>query len=513
MLIVSRISRMLLGAAMVLFIFTGPATAQAPTVTVEVAPKTVQLVPDREARAEVVLRNTSGETVSDVRVSWFTGASLTVRSEGQPADVLGPYGQSAVTLWLTQDGAEPVSDAVQLRVDYSWRRTGGEPVPQILLSSFEVKSPARESIAQVATVEVKTTLESLSEKRPGKVYLAITDVAGVPVHVKSVEPGGPSFIKFGPPDQQDFDLKPRETRVVAIEVSTADAVQPGKQLLLFQVVLEWGKGETAKMVQTSTVDVGVFGESAIVQALGLPSFLLLPGFLLLTVMGLLWKISKSKEQPDFPFELKSPEFWAVAISVSMVVAFLYPVVTGRLYGSPRNYLESYGFFDVVLVWGASVALGIVLWFLLFLVVRAGRAWKQLPIPSTKDKPWTILRKLHRQGLGIVLKQAVVAVQGRDINAFLIEKLNVDNKYIWVAPGMTLKWKPAATVELKDQVDALFGKKDSQGALDLADLVEQGRKEGKLDVIWNEGEGLSGPYQVKTESVKFASTGRIIKEEV
>lgn len=51
---------------------TDSAWAQPPQVLVEVIPSSVELPSKGEAQAVVVLRNSSTETLHDIRLSWFT---------------------------------------------------------------------------------------------------------------------------------------------------------------------------------------------------------------------------------------------------------------------------------------------------------------------------------------------------------------------------------------------------------------------------------------------------------
>jgi hypothetical protein len=154
----------------------------------------------------------------------------------------------------------------------------------------------------------------------------------------------------------NMTLAPQQSRAVPITVTAGNAVQPGKHLLLFEIDLEqvkYGYAWTETLIATQAFTIGILGESEILTAIGVPSFLLLPGFLIVVSFRMLWTGVPPKRRLDL--DPKSADFWLIAILLSLGAAFLYPLLTGWL-GQPRNYLEGYGLRDIVNVWFGSVGL-------------------------------------------------------------------------------------------------------------------------------------------------------------
>jgi hypothetical protein len=178
------------------------------------------------------------------------------------------------------------------------------------------------------------------------------------IQVTNIFPSSPSFICFTQDKcTQEFKtekiplnlkLSPHQTSIIPIKITTSDRVPPGKHFLVFDVHFAWSEDgkQLGNIIVTQEVKVGVLGESEILTVLGLPSFLILPGFLMLVTIRLLWNLGivKSPEPiGEFPLQVEKPDFWVVSITISGIVAVLYPLFT------KRNYLDSYGLKDIIVI--------------------------------------------------------------------------------------------------------------------------------------------------------------------
>jgi hypothetical protein len=342
------------------------------------------------------------------------------------------------------------------------------------------------------------------EFRPGWVYLVITNVADMPIVVTGVTTDAPRFLDLQPTESYTGTLQPQETRTIPILVDASDAVQPGRHLLLFDVGLAWekaGRTQTGSIVTSHTIQVGVLGENEILTLLAVPSFLVLPGVLVLTTLGIL------KGRADEMTNATSRKFWVGAISISLITALLYPLVTGAV-GPGRNYLDGYGLRDVLYVWLAAIGLtaaGYYLW----RGAAAGRASFQARRerqrrPAAGDPPLTVLRKLPRQGLGLELPQAELTLDGEPERVFLLEPPDVEREEIWVGPEVVLEWRydrmQADDEDLRRQVLAqLSADGDPQV---LTGLLEEGQTRGVLEVVWRPAARLRGPYQAAKTDIKI-----------
>lgn len=439
--------------ALLPLVFSVQAWGDAPQVTVQTVPGEVLIPPQGEARVLVILRNGSGERLKDLKLSWLTQAGVEVSAEPADAGGLEPYGEIGRALRLSRVPDGPSRGEVHLRLDYVWLRPEGD-ARRVAVGSLKVAPREPEAVAQVASAEVKTAMKSLVERRPGLVYLVINNTSNVPVDIVSAESRAPAFIAVEPGKiTQRRTLPPRDTLVLPFDVKTAGAIRPGKHLLLFQVGLEWesgGRKASGTLVATHETDVGILGESEILTLLGVPTFLVLPGFLMLVTLGLLWQHVPPRTEGDrkpYPFAKVSPEFWVVAISVSIAAAILDPWITG-FFGQRRNYLDGYELIDVVRVWAGSIFAGILV-FVAWRAVTAGISrWRQSRAFQTGDSALTVLRKLDKQGLGLRFPGIRVKLDKGETTLFQLRRAG---NRIWVAPGIALAGLDAVGGDLAKKI--------------------------------------------------------------
>jgi hypothetical protein len=157
--------------------------------------------------------------------------------------------------------------------------------------------------------------------------------------------------------------------------------------------------------------------------------------------------SKPDKKDQFPLKFKGEEFWVVAITVSIFIAFIYPKFTEWVLKQRRDYLYAYGIKDVVWVWligiGAGVAASIVFMFTKtgYKLSKALRRHFEIQrirkyYPTSHDDPKTLLHKINLQGLKIGLEK----VRLKDDNqVFLLqEKADTRDTY-WVSTGIKIRY--------------------------------------------------------------------------
>jgi hypothetical protein len=251
----------------------------------------------------------------------------------------------------------------------------------------------------------------------------------------------------------------------------------------------------------------VLGESTVLQLLGIPSFLVLPGFLVLVIWGLLWTMGVRKSKFDtgqFPLQFSqqpaNPQFWVVAITFSIIILAIYI----KFY---PDFLRIYGLDDIVLIWLAS-ALGLgVGGYLLIANWRIRHLQRRTPAEA--DEPIDILEKLDRQDLGVFLDIVNVNVKPGDNTqtrpAFLLQESRDDRTTSWVGPGVLVTFKPEADQPLKDRIGEQI--KHKRNALALAILLREGLKKKVLEVDWkpldDSADAISSPYEVKTVDIQWS----------
>jgi len=536
------------------FALAGTAQADQPEISVDIIPYTVNIPPNspneqqgqsaKEVQVEVEVTNLSNNTLQALQLCWFTNVAVMVTNSLPSGNCLSPLNTltpGAQYIWdvkLAQMKDRLVPGTVQFRVNYK-RPANGQPggsVDRVAFASLAVQSLKPEAAQQVASVAVVTSLTMLNEQQPGQVYLIVTNTSDFQLQINRLILKGPDFITQ---DAQGFrevsnsqqqpntcnnmanesrnavptnplSIPPRQAITIAIDVSTSCPVQPGNQLLVFEIGIQWQDGgllQAGDLVAHQAVQVGVLGSSEILTLLGIPSFLFLPGFLALITVRLLWQLNTKKPAEDYPLKTLSPEFGLIAISLSGIAAFVYPLVTGR------SYLVRYDLIDIVDIWLASVGLAIVGYFLVgacFNLWKRYRNWYiQRRTPSESDSPITILYKLDRQGLDIQRNYLNLKVEGESPHAYLLQRANEQEK-LWVSPTIVVQWKDGISQELQDEVTSRIKKGNARL---LADLLSR-ENHTAWEVIWRPLEIHDKPFQVKREEeiASFSRPQSIVETE-
>lgn len=526
MRIVATLLTLVIVMVLVLMSLTVPAWAGVPEVQLEVIPTSVELPSQGGVEVLIVARNPTTDVLRDVRLSYFTDAEVDVTVEALASTVLVPYGALAWTLQLSQAGDGPVTGTVHLRVDYIWQgKEEAGAVPCVALGSLEVTAREPEAAEEVADVQAKTALASLMEHRPGIVYVVVKNKSDVPIQVTDILTRGPEGVTFTLSDRvAGVTLAPAEAHAFPVKVEATRTAPLGKHLLLFEIAFKWekaGRASTGNAIATHEVEVGILGESGILTALGLatvgvPSFLVLPGFLMVMTVGLLWRLFGTEREFPLRDRTKS-EFWFVAITLSLLTTLMYPVVTGWL-GDSRDFLKGYGLSDVVSVWFASIILAAAAYFLVAGLFNLGtsiagwyrsrEAWQRTPSP--KDTPITVLRKLGKQNLGVSLDRVDVKVEGELQRAYLLQPRVEGHEKIWVGPNIVVVWLVGADPKLRQKVEEQLGPQGSPAT--LARLLEEGRRRDALRVTWKRMARLTGPYEAKRADVQQVLGPNVIVEQ-
>lgn len=373
-------------------------------------------------------------------------------------------------------------------------------ISKMITTSLDINSKAIKKPEDVVNVEVKSKLETLNENRSGIAYLSITNKANFPITIKQVEPSGSDFISFKDKNSKDSKeiknqpiiinkyLKSNMTYSMPIEVKADRRVKPGKYILLFDVQLEWqqdGKKQITNIIKEKEVEIGVFGESGILQILQVPSILLLPGFLVLMTIRQLWTWDwlnvKDRNAQFLPQGIADPYFWFYAVLISLAIAILYL----RFFG--QNFLEIYGLEDVFWIWIWSIFGGAVLYFI----------WgiqKREITPNPNDDPIKILIKIDRLNLIPWLNLSpwldAVSIEGQNTRALLLAPRGSQLQgACWVVPHIVVTFisplppAPNDYAQLRTQIEEEERKHEKASAAKLAQLLKKGEDQRFLTVNW------------------------------
>jgi hypothetical protein len=408
-------------------------SAQSKPVIIEVIPPSVELpITGEVAETLAVIRNNSEDILQNVRLTWFSNINVNVEVNKLAVRTIPPGGELAWTLKLSQSKNELITGKIYLRLDYIVQpRNNRAAISKIVSEAIEVKSREIEKVNEIINVDLKITLETLNDNRSTLSYLILTNQSAVPISVIKILPSGPDFISFnqiyynsgttqGTLTQPTFVqrilkllslsvnsnsnvsqeepilfeppllLQPHTTYSIPVEVKAKQRVNPGKHTLIFNIEIQWKQDEatqTGNIIKAQEVEVGVFGESAILELLQVPSLFVLPGFLVLMTIKQLWKSNifrANDEKSELSLEPTNAEFWFFGIIISIVIALLYPLIIGQ------NYFEEYGLGDIFGVWIFSLGLGAII-FLIWMIMR--KLHRQRVIPNPIDDEITILMDL------------------------------------------------------------------------------------------------------------------------
>ncbi len=486
--------------ALLLAAATSPLSAQ---ITVGIVPDTVRVRPDRAGRAFLTLTNTDSSVVRDLRLEWLISDSLTV-SLGDP--LLGELGPSeAVSYALTVEG-RPRAGGDRALLNISFR--SADEARRSVVTSIPIAPAPLTTVSDVLTVEILTSLASLTDGASGTVHLRAENKSDFPVVLDTVRPDGPSFISFQP--VPGVEIPARGSAVIRVDLRAETRVRSGKHTLLFEVPVRWTGPDgpmEGTLILSREVDVGVLGESQILEILALPSFLFLPGFLMVVAFGMLRRARVADGTlSDDP---KKPEFWLVAIGLSLMWVIVVPALGGRDY-----LLDGYGIRDIAWVWFVSVLLGVVVALGVGVIksYRARQAAADLAasVPDPDDEPTDALRKLARSGhTGVQVVQVVLTLaDGAKVQAYLLADPAEDGR-LWVAPPIQYEWADGVGTEPRKTLSLALTQGDLAKLADTFEALDD-QKHFK-DVSWAARGKLRAPAPVEGSDIQRRSPGVFVVE--
>jgi len=504
------------------------ARAGSQEITLQLMPSVIKLSPNEKAEVRVVASNPTGEVIQDLKLTNSTNAGVGVTFEVQPETILQPGGSLVWAGSITRASEGSAAGNIYFQLSFTRKSAAGaRTVTGVASATLEVQDTNLEPIDKVATIRIETTLEQLRESRHFIVFLIISNISADPISITSIkvdkaqlsQDDKPHPIRVDKPEfidkcqvlldvpstlhlKLDEPLAPQQSRAFPFAVYTDDSVQPGKSMLLFEAEVKqkkYGHDWKGTLITQHKFTVGVAGESEMLTAVGVPSLLLLPGFLFLVMFMFLWNNVRPKA-PAINLDLKRPEFWAISILLSILAAKTYPYITD-LFGQSRDYLESYGLKDLIIIWTGSVAFGVIVW---TLVVGGKRLLIWWYIPSPGEKPVELLRKLARNKMGLTLRQVSVTVEGQQKQVFDV----TPPRFRWLAPGNLVAPEIKITTDvgsegkyitdLKDEINRLKDATDPGKMKNFISLIEREMNNKNIYVAWADPKmGVSLVEEIRT----------------
>jgi hypothetical protein len=158
-------------------------------------------------------------------------------------------------------------------------------------------------------------------------------------------------------------------------IATENGVTPGKYLGWVDVQAKTACRDVG-VSSSYEVALNVFGEAALLTAVGVPLLLLLPGFLMISAWILLSKVPRlhskwlSSKEGTFPLGKTDPDFWMLGVSLSLALFALAPGVPGVGFQAPYR-LE-----DIARIWLWSVIAGLGSYLLLKAIEATVSRWRK-----------------------------------------------------------------------------------------------------------------------------------------
>ncbi len=478
----------------------------------ELLPSQLTLATHESATVLVVVRNTSDSPLTAPALT--ANASQGIRAVIAPANTtLVEPGASA--MWeatVTRDAAGSLAGRVQFALRYAIA-SGSDPAKStagIALAELPITARPHERTENVVTLTASSSTATLQQFRPGRLYLKLENKSDFPVQVADINSRSPDFVTVtAAAAVQQVAIPEQSAKTFEFTATAGDAIQPGKHSVVFDVDVTWDEHGTlraARLVASHDFEVGILGESELMKAVGIPTFLLLPGALLMITFGTLLKWSYTS--PKFPTDPKEPAFWALAVVLSAFAAPLYA------YWTHRDYLQAYGLRDIVIVWTAAVVIGAVVWVLVLAVHWICRVLAAMRLasttPSATDLPIPLLRKLSRNRLGLERRQVTVQVGGGTVQLLVVSPDVPGQQSIWVVPPIAVKVLDATDTALLDRYQRQKNQPDDVDG--MVSVLKSGLRKGTFHVYWQNIGGITNPTYVALSTTTSVARDRLLVED-
>jgi hypothetical protein len=444
-----------------------PTRASGPVLSLSVVPGDLSLRPGTSAQEALVVRNDDNAAIKGVKLGALQPDGVHVDGLSHVPASVAAHTSVSVPLTVSLDAFSLGGTAA---VTATYQTCSG--TTEISSARIAVHPAGAESVNDLVSTEVRSTEGAVDQNTDGAMVLLIHNKGDVELHVLDIGVATTSValkvVAAG--DASPPTVKPLDTAVLRYTTKVEGRTKAGKQMVTFTVTASMPPQLPAgvRVVAVQSVDVQVFGESALLGAAAVPSLLVLPGFLLVATLGFLAKQASPRIVAHVP-DPSGPYFWLLAVTSSLVAMPVYRLITGRW------YFDTYDFTDIVVLWFASIAIGILV-FLVWWV--ADGLYQRNREPRTGDDPVTLLRKLARTGGTPRLPHGPVQRMPGPV-AVLPFPVERDATKRWVAPRIRVTVAAADEPALTCAVDA----NDPTAQANLITQHAAGRAQWELHGLW------------------------------
>ena len=432
---------------------------------------------------------------------------IVVTLSGTPAEIAGAKLRILPPRGLTAGSCLPAPAAkgtkgwiVTLKADSSLITSTAvilvQSAPKLLTGSLKV-APAPGAAADTQfKAELAYDGESLFDKTRGAAqlrltnlsdsYLRLTQTLGLPDFLKQICPDG----KACAPPTTSVDLPPRTSMLIpykiVVETSEQHPFSSGKHEITALVTATRLNAERpwqGSQIVKRELNVGIPGLEGIQSLIQVPSFLLLPGFLICVVAMMTWRLGRppapaagaSAPTSAWATVAMSPALWVLAISLSMLMVWAYPTLGVIFHYGRRDLLQGFDLADVIRAWVFSIVIG-------FLAGNLAhghalfRTWREARGSfGNADTPAVMLRKMKRQGLSaLIVKMVNDPPAGR---LFRIASAK-DTGKVWAIPA--IRYEVQDSFDETGFVDAISNDRINE----VVSRVDRGLQQQILRLGWD-----------------------------
>lgn len=511
-----------------------------PSSVLSFAPASLEVAVGEPEETVLVIANTSDADFADVELRWVAANDVTIeRVDGDGSadpvedgrielDPIPSGSERAVVLRVTRGPDARVPGTIRFRLEFD----DGVAAHHVETADLSLALRNAAVSAGFFTAIVSTTVTELQEHRDGAFFVKVDNTSDEALQISRISVELPAGVRlcFASKCSEDERLDvapdalpaggsiaPHQSAIYRMEATALDAVQPGPARMVFVVEADNDDPSYAKrQVVEKDVTLSILGETTFLTVVGVPSFLLLPGFLLLVGARLARSWQAGAPAADAPgpvnkggFDLPTGQFWALAVSLSLVAMLVYPLITG-LFGPThrRSYVDGYGLTDIRNVWLGAMAIGLVVGGFPAFVrwVRTTLATRK--VPTGRDDARAVLARLARVGSPTTLRQVRFSHEGAVVQGFVAYEL--PDGALWVVPPIGVQLSASATPTARS---ALLDSIESGDAGAATDGVARARQEGSASVAWQGRVGFTRPVKVAKADVTATCDGRSIFERV
>ncbi len=348
-------------------------------------------------------------------------------------------------------GSETINSTGQLSLIVKYELLAPDaltPIAYVKYFPIEYEIITYPNIDELIEVKIHSEDSFIYEGSFKNIILEIRNISSTPIVVDQI-----SFLNSGYitayPESCVLDAKTVDDQCVPNSLlPSSNTLMPGQNSLLpiylklsesyphrniqsiftINITFIWGKIQISEKLNSEyTVTAGSFeGEKEILNIIGIPIFLLFPGFFFITILIFLWKNFYKKEPLDDKF-FKNPVFWVFTIVMSIVLLTLYKSIT-RYYGSSRDILTGFNLNDIVNLSIGSILFGTLIAFLCICINQIS----DLKYPNENDNPKELLVKLFFYNQGFKLERFIT----ESCIFFYIKKKRNENIF-WYSPQINI----------------------------------------------------------------------------